>query len=71
MSFSACGSNKNSLELDQTLLKKIRRVQDTLSKKLTEFLNSDIYYYVRRILTAELQHLYIGPVEGIKVEICA
>ncbi|KAL3866336.1 hypothetical protein ACJMK2_043642 [Sinanodonta woodiana] len=37
------------------------KLENVLAKKLTEFLSSDVQYTIRRILAAEIQHLYIGP----------
>lgn len=41
--------------------KKLRHTQKVLSSKLTEFLHSDIYYYIRRVHTAEIENIYLGP----------
>jgi len=38
-------------------------IQSALRTKLAEFLHSNIYYYVRRIHTAEQSHLYRGSVD--------
>ena len=31
------------------------------AEKLAEFINSEIVYSIRRIMNAELKHLYVGP----------
>lgn len=40
----------------------VRRLQAVLQKKLSEFLHSGTYYYIRQIHAAEQSHLYVGPV---------
>ncbi len=57
---SVSGSNKESAELDVVLQRKIRRVQAVLSQKLAQFLHTKVYYFLRRILSAEIKHLYKG-----------
>lgn len=40
----------------------VRRLQAVLQQKLSEFLHSGSYYYIRQIHTAEQSHLYVGPI---------
>ncbi|CAL1528445.1 unnamed protein product [Lymnaea stagnalis] len=42
-----------------------RQLERMLASKLTEYLNSDIMYAVRRILPAEMQRAYVGPGKGL------
>ncbi|GAB1602318.1 probable ATP-dependent RNA helicase DHX34 [Argonauta hians] len=37
-----------------------QKLEKVLVKKLTEFLRSKVLYSIRRILTAELEHIYVG-----------
>ena len=41
-----------------------QKLEQILSSKLSEFLESDISYSMRRVMAAELQHLYRGPNQG-------
>ena len=52
------------MEPDYALQRTISRVQSALSDKLAEFLYSDVYYSVRRVMAAELKHAYVGPTVG-------
>lgn len=54
-----CGRNPGADKVLQR--RKLRHTQATLSTKLTEFLHTDIHYYIRRIHAVEIQTLYRGP----------
>lgn len=40
------------------------KLEHDLTEKLAEFINSKIVYSIRRIMTAELKHLYVGQLSG-------
>ncbi|CAH1796146.1 unnamed protein product [Owenia fusiformis] len=40
---------------------KSRKLEKLLASKLAEYLESDVVYSIRRVLTAETNHLYVGP----------
>ncbi|PVD20242.1 hypothetical protein C0Q70_20738 [Pomacea canaliculata] len=50
-----------SLDEDRNISPRARQLEQLLARKLAEFLDSCIPYTLRRILTAEVQHMYIGP----------
>ena len=45
----------------ETRRNKERDLEHLLAKKLSEFLDSDVRYTLRRLLPSESQHLYFGP----------
>ena len=55
---------RDSDKVSDTLVMRGNRARDlehVLAKKLSEFLDSDINYSIRRLLPSEAQHLYVGP----------
>ncbi|KAL5004824.1 hypothetical protein ScPMuIL_018280 [Solemya velum] len=50
-----------SLETEKKVSPRARQLERLLATKLTDFLDSDVLYTVRRILPAECQYLYVGP----------
>ena len=44
---------------------KAHHLQKLLGKKLAEFLDSKMNYTLRQVLSAEQQHMYIGPQQGM------
>lgn len=47
---------------------KERDLEHLLAKKLSEFLDSDVRYSLRRLLPSESQHLYFGPDRQVPTE---
>ncbi len=45
---------------------KAMKLESLLAAKLTEFLESEVVYGIRRVLAAEINQLYRGPQEGAK-----
>lgn len=43
------------------LLRDVHRQQKFVSRKLAEFLQSDVRYTLRRVLAAESAKMYLGP----------
>ena len=57
-------ANKVTERLERKLAtrrNKERDLEHLLAKKLSEFLDSDVRYSIRRLLPSESQHLYFGP----------
>ena len=61
--FSVVGKDRAGVGMIQEKTK-LRRLKSMLGRKLAEFLDSDTKYSMRRLLTAELQYLYVGPHAG-------
>ncbi|XP_041367761.1 probable ATP-dependent RNA helicase DHX34 [Gigantopelta aegis] len=40
---------------------KSRKLEQVLARKLSEFLDSSVTYSIRRVLAAEMKHMYVGP----------
>jgi len=57
------GRRRGVTEGDRDRRHRVASIQSALRTKLAEFLHSDVYYYVRRIHTAEQSHLYRGCVD--------
>jgi len=57
------GRRRGVTEGDRDRRHRATSIQSTLRTKLAEFLHSSVYYYVRRIHTAEQSHLYRGCVD--------
>ena len=55
-------------ERETTMSNRARKLESLLAAKLTEFLESDVVYALRRVLAAEITQLYRGPQEGKKVD---
>ena len=53
-------------ERENTMSNRARKLESLLAAKLTEFLESDVVYALRRVLAAEINQLYRGPQEGKK-----
>ena len=51
-------------ETEGTMSNKARKLESLLAAKLTEFLQSNVVYGIRRVLAAEINQLYRGPQEG-------
>ncbi|XP_055878835.1 probable ATP-dependent RNA helicase DHX34 isoform X1 [Biomphalaria glabrata] len=49
------------LEEDRRISTRARQLERILASKLTEFLNADFLYSIRRVLAAEMQRAYVGP----------
>ena len=49
------------METERRISPRARKLEKTLAKKLTEFLSSDVLYSLRRVLAAEMKHVYFGP----------
>lgn len=43
------------------LLSRVHREQKFVSRKLAEFLQSDVRYTLRKVMTAESAKMYLGP----------
>ncbi|XP_076818876.1 putative ATP-dependent RNA helicase DHX34 [Clavelina lepadiformis] len=54
-------ATKNESHEGFTLVRKSKKLQHFLSKKLAEFLDSRLEYRLRRFTTLERQKLYVGP----------
>ena len=54
----------HKMEDDGELRQKVHKLERTLVAKLTEFLSSDTVYSIRKIMSAELAHIYYGPASG-------
>ncbi|KAH9520121.1 DEAH (Asp-Glu-Ala-His) box polypeptide 34 [Bulinus truncatus] len=52
------------LEEDRKVSHRARQLERILASKLTEFLNSDTEYSIRRVLAAEMQRVYVGQGQG-------
>ncbi|XP_059177423.1 probable ATP-dependent RNA helicase DHX34 isoform X2 [Physella acuta] len=52
------------IEEERRVSPRARQLERVLASKLTEFLHSDFVYAVRRVLPAEMQHVYVGPGHG-------
>ena len=50
-----------SMETEKRISPRARRLEKILAQKLTEFLSSDVLYTLRRVLAAEMKHVYVGP----------
>ena len=50
-----------SMDEDREASPRARQMERMLSRKLAEFLDSKVPYTIRRVLAAEMQHLYVGP----------
>ena len=50
-----------SMESEKRISPRARKLERTLARKLTEFLSSDVLYTLRRVLAAEMKHVYVGP----------
>ncbi|KAK6188313.1 hypothetical protein SNE40_004514 [Patella caerulea] len=50
-----------NMDSEKKTSSRARRLEKLLAEKLTEFLESSVEYAIRRILAAEVQHLYNGP----------
>ncbi len=59
---------KKQEDADGGLAIQTRSLERMLATKLTEFLGSDIYYSMRRIMAAEMEHIYKGPDTGMQEE---
>lgn len=57
------GRRRGGTEGDRDRRRRATSIQSALRTKLAEFLHSSVYYYVRRIHTAEQSHLYRGCVD--------
>jgi len=57
------GHRRGVTEGDRDRRHRATSMQSALRTKLAEFLHSNIYYYIRRIHTAEQSHLYRGCVD--------
>ena len=55
-------------ERETTMSNHARKLECLLAAKLTEFLESDVVYALRRVLAAEISQLYRGPQEGEKLD---
>ena len=51
-------------EKESTMSERGRKLESLLAAKLTEFLESDVVYALRRVLAAEVNSSYRGPQEG-------
>uniref|UniRef100_A0A2C9JVF9 RNA helicase n=1 Tax=Biomphalaria glabrata TaxID=6526 RepID=A0A2C9JVF9_BIOGL len=49
------------LEEDRRISTRARQLERILASKLTEFLNADFLYSIRRVLAAEMHRAYVGP----------
>ncbi|XP_035824394.1 probable ATP-dependent RNA helicase DHX34 isoform X2 [Aplysia californica] len=49
------------IEEERRVSPRAKQLERLLASKLTEFLNSDIVYSLRRVLPAEMQRIYVGP----------
>ncbi|BFY97868.1 hypothetical protein BsWGS_00907 [Bradybaena similaris] len=49
------------IEDDHRVSPRAQQLERLLASKLTEFLNSDVLYSLRRVHAAEMQRIYIGP----------
>ena len=49
------------METEKRISPRARKLEKTLAKKLSEFLSSDVLYSLRRVLAAEMKHVYLGP----------
>ena len=49
------------METEKRISPRARRLEKTLAKKLSEFLSSNVLYSLRRVLAAEMKHVYLGP----------
>ncbi|XP_013379582.1 probable ATP-dependent RNA helicase DHX34, partial [Lingula anatina] len=58
--------NKKEQDEKDKFNPKFRKLERLLAGKLTSFLDSKVVYSIRRVLAAELQHLYLGPSEDVK-----
>ncbi|XP_060072123.1 probable ATP-dependent RNA helicase DHX34 [Ylistrum balloti] len=50
-----------SLDSEKRINPRARKLEKLLARKLTEYLDSEVPYAVRRILSAELKNMYKGP----------
>ena len=57
------GRRRGVTEGDRDRRHRATSIQSALRTKLAEFLHSSVYYYVRRIHTAEQSHLYRGSID--------
>jgi len=57
------GHRRGVTEGDRDRRHRASSIQSVLRTKLAEFLHSSIYYYIRRIHTAEQSHLYRGCID--------
>ena len=57
------GHRRGVTEGDRDQRHRAVNIQSVLRTKLAEFLHSNVYYYIRRIHTAEQSHLYRGCVD--------
>nr|KAG5694320.1 hypothetical protein BaRGS_035188 [Batillaria attramentaria] len=58
-----------SMDDDREVSPRARQLERLLAQKLAEFLDSKVPYTIRRIMAAEMQHLYVGPGNKPKVSI--
>jgi len=57
------GHRRGITEADRDRRHRASSIQSALRMKLAEFLHSSVYYYIRRIHTAEQSHLYRGCID--------
>lgn len=50
-----------AMESERTINPRARHLEKVLARKLAEFLSSDVRYTLRRVLAAEMKHIYLGP----------
>lgn len=53
-----------SLDEDKRINHRARKLEKILATKLSEFLDSEVSYAVRRVMAAEQKSLYKGPDRG-------